>query len=983
MSVFLEKVANNLLEDHISVRGWEELTSWYLVLPTRRACLYMKQYLAKVAPHSFLAPEILAADDFVARISGLTIPDHVSLLFTLYESYRLFDTDPNHNLDRFAPLGAALLRDFDLIDKNMVAADDLFDYVEEAKAIERWAEELGQDIAYVHAKIGENSTVSTYYQFWQYLKRTYFHFRAKLLDEKSAYLGMAYRIVAENVKQIAEKQQLKKVFFIGFNQLAAAETEIFHRFKQLGIAEFYWDTDAFYTTAQPRHEAGLYLRRHKSEGLIPPTYEWGKTLLEEPKQIDVIAVSNKVTQAKLCGDLLQKAILEKIQASQSLAEGVADFKQSINYVGILLPDESMLMPVLYALPTVLIDGVALPAKEYLNITMGLSMDKTPFFSLIDNLFAMQANFSTDENGQKLVYFRDIFKLLRHPYLQYSTRFAQDYDKVQEHLIHIQKENLVYVPLETLLEWGRGTSFYQTVFRWWDNRADAALQSLFDLCEVLSQLFDGENNVLENEFLLQFFTLLKRIDSVLGDYKKQINARTLQQFLYETIRGAVVPFTGEPLSPLQLMGMLESRTLDFERLIILSCNEGIMPKGKQFGSVIPMDIRKRFGMPTHTENDATYAYTFYRLLHHARHITLVYVDAVGGRGINTAEKSRYITQLEAELAKQENISLNHYRLQLNLPEKPAAMLQVEKTPEVLAMVRDYLQKGIPPSAINLYIDNPLAFFQRYILALGEPKEMEEEMMDHTFGSMVHQTLENLFKDYEQKNLSSEAIAELANNSEQIEKLLNEAITGIRGGIITDKGKNYLLKYIAKWLIKQFLDKEKSVAPFELLAQETDLRVSLVVPLRGGEESVSVLLKGTADRIDICNGQLRVVDYKTGTFNKTDLKAANLAELFTNPEKSKVVQLLIYKYLLISHLQGNPALRMPMEAAQFVNNFNITSGFYFFRKLDEGFQPYELEDEPQTAAEFSTYVENFIQNIISEMLDPAVPFAERGVSESEEE
>jgi hypothetical protein len=311
------------------------------------------------------------------------------------------------------------------------------------------------------------------------------------------------------------------------------------------------------------------------------------------------------------------------------------------------------------------------------------------------------------------------------------------------------------------------------------------------------------------------------------------------------------------------------------------------------------------------------------------------------------------------------------------------LQVEKTPEVLAMVRDYLQKGIPPSAINLYIDNPLAFFQRYILALGEPKEMEEEMMDHTFGSMVHQTLENLFKDYEQKNLSSEAIAELANNSEQIEKLLNEAITGIRGGIITDKGKNYLLKYIAKWLIKQFLDKEKSVAPFELLAQETDLRVSLVVPLRGGEESVSVLLKGTADRIDICNGQLRVVDYKTGTFNKTDLKAANLAELFTNPEKSKVVQLLIYKYLLISHLQGNPALRMPMEAAQFVNNFNITSGFYFFRKLDEGFQPYELEDEPQTAAEFSTYVENFIQNIISEMLDPAVPFAERGVSESEEE
>ncbi|WP_250632642.1 PD-(D/E)XK nuclease family protein [Rhodoflexus caldus] len=983
MSVFLEKVANSLLEDHISVRGWEELTSWYLILPTRRACLYMKQYLAKVAPHSFLAPEILAADDFVARIAGLTIPDHVSLLFSLYESYRLFDTDPNHNLDRFAPLGAALLRDFDLIDKNMVEADKLFDYVEEAKAIERWAEELGQDIAYIQAKIGQNSTVSAYYQFWQYLKNTYFHFRGKLLDAGSAYLGMAYRIVAENAKQIAEKQQLKKVFFIGFNQLAAAETEIFQRFKRLGIAEFYWDTDEFYIAAQPRHEAGLYLRRHKNEGLIPSAYEWGKTLTEEPKKIDVIAVSNKVTQAKLCGDLLQKAILEKIQAAPSLAEGIADFKQSINYVGILLPDESMLMPVLYALPTAAINGVELPAKEYLNITMGLSMDKTPFFSLIDNLFAMQANFATDENGQRLVYFRDIFKLLRHPYLQYSTRFAQDYDKVQEHLIHIQKENLVYVPLETLLAWGEGTSFYQTVFRWWDNRADTALQALFDLCEVLSQLFDGENNVLENEFLLQFFTLLKRIESVLGDYKKQISARTLQQFLYETIRGAVVPFTGEPLSPLQLMGMLESRTLDFERLIILSCNEGIMPKGKQFGSVIPMDIRKRFGMPTHTENDATYAYTFYRLLHHARHVTLVYVDAVGGRGINTTEKSRYITQLEAELAKYDNITLRQYRLQLNLPEKAAAVLQVEKTPAVLAMVREYLQKGIPPSAINLYIDNPLAFFQRYILALGEPNEMEEDMMDHTFGSMVHQTLENLFKNYEQKTLTPEAIAELANNPEQLDQLLNDAITRIKGGIITDKGKNYLLKYIAGWLIEQFLNKEKDNAPFELLAQETDLRTPLNVQLLATGETVPVLLKGTADRIDICNDQLRVVDYKTGTFSQTDLTAANLEELFINPQKSKVVQLLIYKYLLIKHLQNQSTFKTSAKAAQLVNDFNITSGFYFFRKLNEGFQPYKLDDEPQTISDFNTYVETFLQKIIDEMLDPAISFAERNVSENEEE
>lgn len=983
MSVFLERVAESLLNEHVALRGWEEFTSWYLVLPTRRSCLYMKQYLAKHAPHSFLAPEILAADDFVVRIAGLTVPDHVSLLFSLYESYRLFDIDPNHTADRFAPLGTALLRDFDLIDKNMVDAEKLFDYVEEAKAIERWAEELGQDIDYVQSRIGEKSTVSAYYQFWQYLKHTYFHFRGKLLDQGSAYLGMAYRMVAENTKQIAEKRQLKKVVFIGFNQLAAAETEIFQGFKKLGIAEFYWDTDEFYLTVRPRHEAGLYLRRHKREGLIPPDYEWGKSLLTEPRQIDVIAVNNKVTQAKLCGDLLYRAILEKIQSAPSVAQGIEDFRQSINYTGVLLPDESMLMPVLYALPTVTAGGVELPAKDYLNITMGLSMEKTPFFTLIDNLFAMQANFTTDENGQTLVYFRDIFKILRHPYLQYSTRFAQDYDKVQEHLIRIQKENLVYVPLQTLLEWGEGTSFYQTVFRRWDNRADLALQALFDLCQVLSQLFDGENNILESEFLLQFFTLLRRIDAVLGNYKKQINARTLQQFLYETIRSAIVPFTGEPLSPLQLMGMLESRTLDFERLIILSCNEGIMPKGKQYGSVIPMDIRKRFGMPTHTENDATYAYTFYRLLHHARHITLVYVDAVGGKGIHTAEKSRYITQIEAELAKYPNIRLNHYRLQLNLPEKASPVLYVEKTPEVLAMVREYLQKGIPPSAINLYIDNPLAFFRRYILSLGEPDEMEEEMMEHTFGSMVHHTLESLFKAYEKQMLSAEAIQAIAQDPEQIETLLDQAVAAVKGGIVTEKGKNYLLKYIAGWLIARFLEKEKNIAPFQLLAQETDLRAPLIVRLPNESTDLTILLKGTADRIDICNGKLRIVDYKTGTFNKTDLSAQSPEELLANPQKSKVVQLLIYKYLLIRYLQNDKGKKLP-AAAPFAQDFgNVVSGFYFFRKLNEGFQPYTLKDEPATVAEFLEYVENFIQTIVAEMLNPQVPFAERSAPPDEDE
>lgn len=637
----------------------------------------------------------------------------------------------------------------------------------------------------------------------------------------------------------------------------------------------------------------------------------------------------------------------------------------------------MLIPLLYSLPTVKIDSTELPAKEYLNLTMGLSIEKTPLFTLVDNLFNMQANFSTDEHGQKLVYFRDILKILRHPYLQYSTRYAQDYDKIQEHIIYIQKENLVYVPLETLQEWGKETSFYHVVFRHWNNSADQALQALFDLCKILSELFDDQHNVLENEFLLQFFMLLKRIESVLGQYRYQINVRTLQQFLYETIHTTLVPFTGEPLSPLQIMGMLESRTLDFERLIILSCNEGIMPKGKQYGSVIPMDIRKRFGIPTHTENDATYAYTFYRLLHRARDITLIYVDAVGGQGINTAEKSRYITQIEAELAPLPNITFHHYRLQLRLPEKHQPLVQVEKTPETLAMTRQYLSQGITPSAINLYIENPLAFFQRYVLGLEEAQEIEEEIMDHTFGAIVHRVLEQFLKRHERKLLTAEEIASITAEYPLIEKLLEESIVAIKGGIVTHKGKNYLLKRIASWLIQRFLEGEQAKAPLYLLAQETLMTASLSIKIADHQPPVEVLLKGKADRIDICDHQLRIVDYKTGALGYQSLTAPSLIHSPLDPDKGKIVQLMLYKYLFVRLMQTPEGKRKMNEAIEYVENFNIVSGFYFFRYLTEGFQAYSLGDEPKNAVEFIQYVEEFLRQLIGEMLDPAVPFAPRSL------
>jgi len=1018
---FLHQVAEQLLGNR-SPEELMQLSDCHIVLPTRRACLYMKHYLARLAGQTFFAPEILAVDDFIAQITDKIIPDGVSLLFELYESYKQFDHSPDHNLDRFAPLGSAILSDFNLLDKNLVPANDLFDYLEEAKAIDRWAEELGEEPDSLRERLQGRSTITSYYEFWHFLKLTYHHFRHKLLAKGAAYMGLAYRTVEENLDQTVERNHLTKIIFAGFNQLSKSEESIFAQLQQRGLAEVYWDTDRFYIFGEQtqnragelpalpsQHEAGHYFRKYLRQGLIKlgntPLTRLGDSIAHQPKEIRLIGCSNKVAQAKLAGDLLATEIRRLV------AEGTLDeFRKTLNHTAILLPDESLLMPMLHSLPVLTKenDGIDFALKDYINVTMGLSMDKTPLFNLIDDLFAMQDNFAVGEQRETLVYHKDVVKLLRHPYIQYSAYYQTHFDAIQDQLKKINDDNQVYVPLTDLWQKGKeiaqvspltlsnsagegsiggeNVNFYQTLFRSWDNSTEAALQNLYDLTATLHRLFDGENNILESEYLLTLYGLLKRIDTVLGPYKKGLSVRTFRFFLYETIRSAIVPFTGEPLSPVQLMGMLESRSLDFTNVIVLSCNEGVLPKGKLTNSVVPFEMRLRHGMPTHTENDATFAYTFYRLFHRAQRITLIYTTATSST-MGTSEKSRFLTQIEAEMKHFAHVQLDKQQMVLALPESDQALLEVEKTEAIVIKIKEYLQHKVTPSAINLYVRDPLAFFQRYILKLDEPTELEEEMLVRTFGTVIHDFLDQVLKKYETREITTDNLAAICAREGENQQLLDEIIKKYKPGMITDRGKNFILKRVAGFLLQTFLTKEAGRAPFFIVQQETKMQSVLKVDVAAGDP-VTVRLEGTADRIDFREEKLRIIDYKTGSYEKADLKAATFQDLLTDPKKGKVVQLMLYKYLLIQQLKagkldGNlPSHVWPEQLLDSLDN--IQSGFYFFRKLQSSdLVDYTLEEEsPGNLPLFTVQVERFVTSFVNDLLDPRKPFR-RHQPETDEE
>lgn len=894
MTPFLQHIAQELLK-----LPQDRLQQTVVVLPSRRASVFLKHYMSQELEQPIWLPKLISIEDFIAEQSGLQVADNLSLQFRLYEVYRAHaNKEEADSLEQFLQWSQTLLYDFNEIDRYLVDAKRLLTNLSGLKELEQWS--LSEpDLTPFQEQ---------YIRFFEHIYHWYEAFREKLLAEGLAYQGMAYRQAAEQIHLQSIPHQ--EVWFVGLNALTTAEKRIIQHLKDVGKAKLFWDADAHYV-ANDLHEAGLFLRQHQEAyGGVKP-----QKLLEQPKQLHFIGCAKNVGQSRVAGQILSTFDQESIAKGET---------------ALVLADEQLLFPVLNNLADI----------DTLNITMGAPLNTTPLFTLVDLLLRMQVRYQQYQRGG--FYYRDVLKLLRHPYSVYLFSRAHLQAVQQE----IQQKNIVFVKAKDL---SVADALLQQFLTPWDS--PTALRTMQALIDQLKETLISDKASLASEVLFQFQKCLKQLGNYISESQESWDVKTLKTIFYQLIGKESIPFRGEPLKGLQLMGLLETRTLDFKKLIILSVNEEKLPAGKSNNSFIPFVLKKFFKMPTHEERDAVFAYHFYRLLQRVEEAYLVYNTQNDDFG--SGEPSRFITQLKAELPQ---LDIQQQLLNADLPQMSDKGISIAKTEAVQTSIAEWAQHKVSPSALNTYIACPLQFYYRYIAGIRQEDEVEEFMESSTLGSAIHDALEKGYEDFKGQKLDAASIDLIEEKS----LATLDAILKKRFKQRLEQGKNYLLHQVAQQMCKQFIASERASiqagVELHLMGLEQELKHSLQLP------TVQVKLFGKVDRVDQLSGQWRIVDYKTGKVEAKDLSVAAWEDLISNTNKAKAFQLMMYAYL---YLKSNSDV-----ASAIVGNIS-------FKNLKEGLLCIKAKNARKAweigAVELLAFEEQ-LQTLLENILDAEEPFVQ---------
>lgn len=962
MQTFLEKAASHIFEKS---NNGADLENIVVVLPTRRAVYFFKRALAQCADKPILSPEVVAIDDFISQRCGLQIADNVSLIFELFDVFKTVDA--NVGFEKFLQWASVLLKDFDQIDLYEIDHKYLFGYISEAKALERWS------VEWPNSKVRiESATIQNQFQLFANLTIVYERFKAQLLAKNQAYRGLAYRTLAE--KGLAAYEQQGTInnasptsqffYFVGFNALSSSEEKIIKTLVKAKRAECLWDTDFYYMRENKMAAGGELLRRYKDAGWSGE-WKWVENqLLESEKQLHYYAVPNASMQTKVAGELYSEWL--------HTGQGGTDNRP----VAIILADENLLLPMLFSLDNDVTD---------LNVTMGLGLKNSLLFTLIDSLFELQftvAEFKSKEGKEfRIPKFnhRTIQKVLNHPFIRrYEFLKLQERETKKESIIQktihfIERHNLVYLDEKQLLEIGENHILFQILFKRWPNEPQKIIQNFYALIDELRDVYKDTQNAIETEYLFLFYTLLKQLESTLtGEKVEKLNLRTFRAFLYELIRQTRIPFNGEPLSALQVMGMLETRTLDFERIIILSMNEGVLPATKRQNSLIPFDIAREVGLPIYSDQDAVMSYHFFRLLQRASDIRLIHVT--DPNTYNGGEESRFLKQLEYELVPManQNITLTKH-LVIFQPEGYVKMnepiqeeLGIPKNEETLSFIKKQLaEKGLYATHWNQYLSCSLQYYFNRVADVSEDEEVEERMGAAEFGSWIHKVLERIDQEYLMDGLDI--------SEDEIKALMREEFDIQFKGYDAEAGINYLIYQTAEQTVINFLKKQfERNEGIEVLATEQQLSTMLDIELASG--NIQVKIAGKIDRVELVKGMIRVIDYKTGKINNLSVndKSRNpipIDEILLESTKNgheKVRQLWLYQYLVLKKMEAEGGLKLKERVFESIF-YPVTAGFYSLREIEKGFihNPLKFEDNI-TAEEYISITESYISRFIKERL-----------------
>lgn len=935
MHSFLQKTVDLLCDKYA-----DDISELCIVLPNRRAGLFLKTHFLHRLNKTFWSPEVFATEDFVAILSELQAAEPVTLLFELYEIVKKHQPEPKESFDEFSKWGQIFLADLNELDRYLVDAKQLFGNLKNIKELETWSLNT-EPLTEFQQK---------YLSFWQSLGSYYHDFTAALLEKKMAYQGLAYRVVAENPVDRAKHRPWKKIIFAGFNALNKAEEVIISALLDAGMAEIIWDTDAYYLD-DVNQEAGKFIRRYEHSGIFKKRDDAFALIKEElllkgTKRIHVIGAAKNVAQAKLAGNLISE-----LQQNDPKLEQTA----------LVLADENLLFPVLHSLPEELKD---------INVTMGYPLKNTPVAGYFDLVFQLHETGRKAAEGKSKYsfYHRDLIKFLAHPYTANALGTASE-KGIQEIVDRLYKSNLVFAAFTTIEKRLFGEQFknefelLRPVFSPWNSPGDA-LHTFRYLIDVLRQSItqqmqerEAARMNLELEYLFAFTKIIKRIQVLMTDFTGAVDSvKTLRSLFNQLVRTATLPFYGEPLMGLQVMGMLETRTLDFKQVVLLSCNEDILPSGKTVNSFIPYELKRHFGLPTYSDKDAIFAYHFYRLLQRAEEIYLVYnteAGAVGG-----GEVSRFITQLSYELPKiNPNAFIRHQLVHVPvISDTGSDAIVVEKDAAIIEKLMERAAYGFSPSAINKYRNCSLQFYFHALARLKESEEVDEVIGADVLGNAVHQVLEELYTPFVGKVIQLDDVKKMKQNAaEMVLRILTE-----QAASDVSFGKNLLILKVATKFVLNFLRNEEAyLLELKNLGQHLQI-IGLEVPLEATIQSngQEIRLQGKSDRIDRIGDVVRIVDYKTGLADDKELKFNDYELLQHDAVLNKSFQLLMYAWMY--HRQHSN------------QGFKLQSGIITFRELSAGFKAVQVEKDANLTSEKLDLFQQQLEQLLEKLLSPAESF-----------
>ncbi len=894
----------------------EEISNVIFLVPSKRAGLFLKKELLNTfGDYTILLPEIYSIEEFISKLSGLQQIDSIQALFEFYESYlQTFPQQDKEDFETFSNWAQTLISDFNEIDRYCIDHKSFFSYLSGIQDLNHW-----------YLQKEKTELVQNYIRFWESLKEYYDAFKSRLLSQKIGYQGLLYRKASEDVVNYIDEEKRTHIL-VGFNALNNAEQLIFQELLGANMAEVYWDGDEFFFN-NTYHEASLFLRNYKQqwEYYQKHPFRWIGDHFSEEKDIQIIGAPKHVGQAKYVGEIVA-TIPEKEMENTAL----------------VLADEGLLQPLLNVLP----DTV-----RSINITMGLPLREVPISGFFEQLFDLHKHSNT-----KGLYYKSVVQVL-------STLPAFRLLKgTSRKLIEtISRNNLVFISLEQLKEGcsAKEQELLELLFKPWGNVA-VAVENCRTLITELRDHIEQEDHQIELEYVYRFYIVFNKLSALIDNYDYLKTIAGLHSLYRDILLTENLDFSGEPFSGLQFMGMLESRCLDFETVIITSVNEGILPAGKSANSFIPYDLKRAYNLPTYREKDAIYTYHFYRLIQRAKKVYLLYNTE--SEGVGGGEKSRFLHQLAIDKRPKHNIE--QLLVSSDVPKLTSAPLCIDKNDEILTSLKALANHGLSPSALTTYIRNPIDFYYKYVLGVQEMQEVEETIAANTLGTVIHNTLEVFYKPLEGAVLTLDHLKQMKQNvAKEIQIQFKEAYSELD---IT-QGKNLLIFEVAKKYIYNFLRSEEKLlnsgSQLKIVAIESNLKTELNVP----ELNFPVYIKGKVDRIDELDGKLRVIDYKTGKVTRNDVVLMDWDLISEEYKYSKAFQVLAYAYMQSANVMESP----------------FYAGVISFKNLQEGFLRFGTKQsvrgkvDHEVAAEVMDTFLIQLKKVIIEIFDNTIPFTEKEV------